>query len=43
VQRVWQKPHLANLTGSPQAYAPAGSLRRRHREPMQDYEAWSPE
>jgi NADH:ubiquinone oxidoreductase subunit len=41
--RAWEKPHLPNLTGSPAAYAPAGSLRRRHPEPQRDYEAWSPE
>jgi NADH:ubiquinone oxidoreductase subunit len=41
--RAWEKPHIANLTGSPGAYAPAGSLRRRYPEPRQDYEAWSPE
>ena len=26
--RVWEKPHLENLTGTAQAYVPAGSLRR---------------
>jgi NADH:ubiquinone oxidoreductase subunit len=41
--RTWEKPHIPNLTGSPQAYAPAGSLRRPRPEPRQDYEAWSPE
>jgi NADH:ubiquinone oxidoreductase subunit len=41
--RPWEKPHLANLTGTPAAYAPAGSLRRPQPEQRQDYEAWSPE
>ncbi len=39
----WEQPHLVNLTGTNDAYAPAGSLRApggpvgRH-----DYEAWQP-
>ena len=41
--RPWEKPHLANLTGTPRAYAPAGSLRQPHPTPREDYEAWSPE
>ena len=41
--RAWEKAHLANLTGTPAAYAPSGSLRRPQPEPRQDYEAWSPE
>ena len=39
----WEKPHLPNLTGTPEAYAPAGSLRRVDPANRQDYEAWSPE
>lgn len=39
----WQKPHLPNLTGTPAAYAPAGSIRRAETKPRTDYEAWSPE
>ncbi len=41
--KAWEKPHHPNLTGTAQAYAPAGSL--RHAAPAQrsDYEAWSPE
>lgn len=41
--KPWQKPHLANLTGTPQAYAPPGSLRRPAPEERRDYEAWQPE
>ena len=41
--KSWEKPHLPNLTGTPQAYAPAGSLRRPEPVSRQDYEAWSPE
>ena len=41
----WQKPHQPNLTGTPQAYHPRGSvLRGGHRaRATGDYEPWSPE
>ena len=41
----WQKPHQPNLTGTPQAYRPRGSLLRGGvRAPATgDYEAWKPE
>lgn len=41
---VWQKPHLPNLTGTPQGYRPPGhdySGGRRTRA-TGDYEAWTP-
>jgi NADH:ubiquinone oxidoreductase subunit len=41
--KSWEKPHLPNLTGTDQAYAPAGSLRRVDPAPRSDYEAWTPE
>ncbi|WP_102107121.1 NADH:ubiquinone oxidoreductase subunit NDUFA12 [Oceaniglobus roseus] len=41
--KPWEKPHLANLTGTDKAYAPAGSLRRTDPKPRSDYEAWTPE
>lgn len=41
--KPWEKPHQENLTGTPMAYAPAGSIRRAHPQPRSDYEAWSPE
>ena len=41
--KPWEKPHLPNLTGTPMAYAPAGSIRRTDPEPRSDYEAWTPE
>jgi len=42
---TWQKPHQPNLTGTPDAYRPPGSLvRGGHRAPTTgDYEAWKPE
>ncbi len=43
VRQPWEKPHLPNLTGTPAAYAPAGSLRRAEPAPRSDYEAWTPE
>jgi len=41
----WQKEHLPNLTGTPLAYRPPGSvLRGGRREPStSDYEPWVPE
>ena len=42
-RKPWEKPHLENLTGTPAAYAPDGSIRRRDPEPRADYDAWSPE
>ena len=41
--KPWEKAHLPNLTGTAQAYAPAGSLRRADPAPRGDYEAWTPE
>ncbi len=43
IHRVWEKPHLENLTGTAQAYVPAGSLRRGEPVARRDYEAWQPE
>jgi NADH:ubiquinone oxidoreductase subunit len=43
--KPWEKEHLPNLTGTPYAYHPPGSLARtaeRRRVPG-DYEAWQPE
>lgn len=42
---AWQIPHEANLTGTPSAYKPAGSVDRGgHRAAATgDYEAWRPE
>ncbi len=42
-RQSWEKPHLENLTGTPLAYAPAGSLRRSDPKLRSDYEAWKPE
>ncbi|MCL6283439.1 NADH:ubiquinone oxidoreductase subunit NDUFA12 [Ruegeria sp. 2012CJ41-6] len=41
--KTWEKPHRENLTGTPLAYAPAGSLRRTDLVERRDYEAWTPE
>ncbi|MDJ0859890.1 MAG: NADH:ubiquinone oxidoreductase subunit NDUFA12 [Dinoroseobacter sp.] len=42
-RKTWEKPHEENLTGTPLAYAPAGSLRRAKPKEQSDYEAWQPE
>jgi NADH:ubiquinone oxidoreductase subunit len=41
--KSWEKPHQENLTGTPLAYAPAGSIRRAEPAARKDYEAWTPE
>ncbi|WP_435312755.1 NADH:ubiquinone oxidoreductase subunit NDUFA12 [Primorskyibacter sedentarius] len=41
--KPWEKPHHENLTGTAQAYAPSGSIRRVQPADRSDYEAWSPE
>ncbi|HHI71535.1 MAG TPA: NADH:ubiquinone oxidoreductase subunit NDUFA12 [Rhodobacteraceae bacterium] len=41
--KPWEKPHHENLTGTPMAYVPAGSLRRPDPVERRDYEAWQPE
>jgi NADH:ubiquinone oxidoreductase subunit len=41
--RPWEKPHQENLTGTPAAYAPPGSIRRDEPVTRRDYEAWQPE
>ncbi len=42
---TWEKPHLPNLTGTPLAYHPQGSvLRGGHRAAATgDYQAWTPD
>ena len=42
--REWQKPHQPNLTGSPAAYRPKGSLLSGTHRPQVtgDYDAWTP-
>jgi len=43
--RSWEKPHTPNLTGTPLAYRPPGSIvgSRRPPPPPRDYEPWRPE
>ncbi len=44
-QRAWQKPAIANLTGTPLAYRPAGAMEKggQRAAATGDYEAWTPE
>ncbi len=41
----WQKEHIPNLTGTPAAYRPLGSLLDTRKRPHAtgDYEPWQPE
>jgi NADH:ubiquinone oxidoreductase subunit len=43
--RPWQRPHLMNLTGTPGAYRPPGSILARGVRPKAtgDYKPWRPE
>jgi NADH:ubiquinone oxidoreductase subunit len=43
--RAWQKPAVANRTGTPLAYRPMGALEKggRRASATGDYEAWTPE
>ena len=43
--RPWQKPHLMNMTGTPEAYRPPGSILTHGVRPKAtgDYEPWRPE
>jgi NADH:ubiquinone oxidoreductase subunit len=42
--RAWQKPHQPNLTGTPLAYRPPGSVLASEERPRVtgDYDAWKP-
>lgn len=42
-RKVWEAPHLPNLTGTPGAYAPPGSLRQPAPQARRDYDAWQPD
>ena len=44
-RKAWEKPHKPNLTGTPGAYRPPGSVLTPEQRPKAtgDYEAWSPE
>ncbi|MEQ8165831.1 MAG: NADH:ubiquinone oxidoreductase subunit NDUFA12 [Alphaproteobacteria bacterium] len=43
-KRPWQKEHLPNLTGSPEAYRPEGHVLNKgaHASATGDYEPWRP-
>ena len=42
--KFWQRPHIPNMTGTSQAYRPAGHIIQggKRRRATGDYEAWSP-
>jgi NADH:ubiquinone oxidoreductase subunit len=44
-RRSWEKDHLPNLTGTPLAWRPPGSLANDGKRPAAtgDYQAWTPE
>lgn len=42
-RKGWEQPHQPNLTGTPAAWVPPGSLRRTEPAPRRDYDAWQPD
>ncbi|WP_208441965.1 NADH:ubiquinone oxidoreductase subunit NDUFA12 [Bartonella raoultii] len=40
----WEKPHVANMTGTSEAYRPKGAIPYNDESPCvrEDYDAWSP-
>jgi NADH:ubiquinone oxidoreductase subunit len=44
IEKAWQNPHVPNLTGTPNAWRPQGSLLNTGVRPRAtgDYEAWKP-
>jgi NADH:ubiquinone oxidoreductase subunit len=45
LRRKWEKDHLPNMSGTPYAWRPQGSLARKGERPAAtgDYEAWKPD
>ncbi len=43
--KAWQQPHMPNMSGTPLAYRPKGSIARggERQRATGDYEAWKPE
>jgi NADH:ubiquinone oxidoreductase subunit len=43
--KPWQKPHVMNMTGTPQAWRPKGSILASGQRPPAtgDYKAWKPD
>lgn len=43
--KAWEKPHVPNATGTPDAYRPAGSILSAAKRPKAtgDYKPWRPE
>ena len=42
-RKAWEQPHQPNLTGTPAAWVPPGSLRRPEPAARRDYDAWQPD
>ena len=43
VHKPWELPHEPNLTGTPEAYHPKGSLYLADPKKRHDYDAWQPD
>ena len=42
IRRAWEKDHMPNMTGTPLAYHPKGSLARPGTGVAPEYDAWTP-
>lgn len=42
-RHAWQKPHIANMTGTPDAWLPPSLTGERRPKASGDYQAWQPE
>ncbi|HRO14713.1 MAG TPA: NADH:ubiquinone oxidoreductase subunit NDUFA12 [Paracoccus sp. (in: a-proteobacteria)] len=42
-RKPWEQPHRENMTGTPGAYHPPGSILRVDPPQRRDYDAWQPE
>ncbi len=42
-KQSWEKPHIANMTGTGNEYRPVGSITQAAPRDARDYEAWVPE
>ena len=42
-RRPWELPSQMNMTGTPEAYRPKGSIYRANPVERSDYDAWQPD
>jgi len=42
-RKAWQRPHIANMTGTPQAWFPPSLEGKNRPKATGDYQSWTPE